>query len=255
MYATAGALSVWAAARWNPVSSVAPMEIGVWGAILFACVTIGLFFLVFQHRHSAKAMAISFALATFFGVLFFLISFVNPFWALAGTLVVTGTAFAFPRVIVHDVQAVLTSAGMALYLASLFGPLGLLVLLACLSVYDVLVVRPAGALPSMVRSLLRESVVPGIMVPPTWHGYTRPVKEVLRGKAGMLGYGDLILPLALAGRVAFVHPWAACLVLVGAMGGLSVIMRHAKERPQPALPPLALGAGIPFILIWIFLGL
>jgi len=256
VYEIAGLVVLATAYRLAPAVAVVPAVTSVAGtqvasAVVTALVIAGLFFLVLRRLSVRLFWAPMFDLALFFGCWSLGLNFF-PWWGALGIAIVTIALPRYaPRVSWHNLKVVLGTAGTAVYFSLALAPAGLIAFLGAMSIYDLFAVRRQGPLTVLLKDLLHEQVIPGLIIPPSFKGFGARLEEVLRLPGTVLGYGDLVLPLALVSRVAFVDPLRALAVLLGAMAGLAFLGLRARGRPQPALPALTLGAGLPFCVFWL----
>jgi hypothetical protein len=74
----------------------------------------------------------------------------------------------------------------------------------------------------------------------------------MKRQSTLLGAGDLILPLSLVARAAFRGPLPAALVLACLVVSTLFLTRRDVFHPRAALPSLAAGAAVPFVLLRVF---
>lgn len=172
LYALGGVFTIWIAGqlRLQPelfVQGHTPL----WQAVLAVSAAIIFLFVLIKRITSRLFWEILFALAVYLGIWFIcLILFpFMPATVLAAALTIL--PFVIPRVALHDLTMLTGMVGVAVNLAPVLPPMSLVILLAGLTVYDMVVARPHGPLIDVVRRLLKQRVVPGLLVPSSWRGW------------------------------------------------------------------------------------
>ena len=132
-------------------------------------------------------------------------------------------------------------------------PIGVAVILAALAGYDIVAVYVTKHMVAMAETLLRRRVFFAMILPERPSGFLLPVTEAVPGGGFVfLGTGDVILPALLVASVARMNPFASILVAVGALLGAAslhlMFLSQKVRRPMPALPPIAAGALIGFVI-------
>jgi presenilin-like A22 family membrane protease len=250
LYALTGGLVI-AASRWaSGLKALPGPQIGsVWEALFIGVATVGFALFAMRRIRVRVFWELLFTAALFFGAwLLFLL--VLPFaWATAAALGIMALPFAIPRVVIHNVFMILGAAGAAMSFAFQFAPTGLVALLVGLAVYDHFVTGPKGLLVEFVKQLIRWRLIPGLIVPPHLRGFWHETNAPPEPHALILGVGDLVVPLMLVSRAAMSHTLAAVVVLLGAVFGLAALLARDDGRPRAALPWLAVGTLLAFVLV------
>jgi presenilin-like A22 family membrane protease len=157
-------------------------------------------------------------------------------------------------VLVFDLILSLGLAGVAVAVGVGFRPIAMTAVLAALSVYDIIAVYLTRHMVLMGRALLRRKVFFAMILPERPAGLLAKMGQVAPGKEFLfLGTGDFVLPALLTVSVAAYYGTAASLfVAVGAAVGLAathiIFISKSKMRPMAALPPIAAGSVIGYVL-------
>lgn len=139
---------------------------------------------------------------------------------------------------------------MALNFAFLFPPHILLALLVGLAVYDTFAGRAHGMIARFAASLVHRGVIPGLVIPGALSDIRLPLTDVVRrNDAVFLGAGDLILPLLLVVRASVSSGTYGLVVAAGLVTAAGWLGSRGPTKPFPALVPLAVGAGIPYLIL------
>jgi presenilin-like A22 family membrane protease len=170
-----------------------------------------------------------------------------------GAVAVALLLWALPRVAVHDAAIVLGIGGLAAVLGLSMTPLVACVLLAALSVYDILSVYRTRHMVVLAGRMLQSGAVFGFLVPARLSGFfMRRTDAIASRSVMMLGSGDIGLPLVLATSAVSQSIAAAVMVAVASLIGISAMhwLFVHQERPAPmaALPPIAVSAILGYLL-------
>lgn len=152
-------------------------------------------------------------------------------------------------VFVHDLFYVLGSIGVAIDFAGWLSPEFLLLGLVLLTLYDMLAGPPGGPIEELAKYLVRHRIVPGMIIVNRWSDLSLTVDQAVKADASLLGAGDVILPLCLVARASFAGIGSGVIVLAGVLIGAFVLAHRDLQHPRAALPALATGAAIPFIVL------
>jgi presenilin-like A22 family membrane protease len=214
--------------------------------VAFAAAT-ALLLLVLKVFRSAKFVGAIFDVALFIGVAAMASALIGESYGFLIGAIAMGVRYLYPRVLIFDAVLIAGMAGVVATIAPGFQPLGLVVILAILAVYDIIAVYATGHMVAMASKLLRQKVFFAIIVPARAGLWLTPLKEVERGGGfSFLGTGDLVLPALLEYAAGRSSPAAGIMVAAGALLGLVVtnILFVSQKRitAMPALPPIALGA-------------
>ncbi len=194
-----------------------------------------------------------FIFASFYGSLLSLssifrgdISFVVAFLLILAWLLLS-------NVLVHNLVMVLSLAGIGAGVGIGLEPKGAVLLLALLSIYDVIAVYKTKHMVKMARSMIENKVIMGFIMPLRFKDLFAPLKEVSTGtRFIILGGGDVGLPLMLAVSVLRNGLIGGIIIAIASICGLFVsfylFITQKERKPMPALPPIALFAIIGYLI-------
>lgn len=258
MYTVTVALALSAAWRhtMHPAltGTVSPLELNFQTAIIFI-VVFALFTTVIVRFAGAARVLLSFFLvvALIVGSNFILSAWYRWPYDIMGALLVALLLWRLPRVAVHDAAVMLGIGGLATILGLSVTPLVAVVLLAALSVYDIISVYRTQHMVTLARRMMSSGAVFGFLVPARASGFLLRRDDALRTRAVMmLGSGDIGLPLVLATSAVSQSVVAALFVAGASLIGVTIMhwLFVHQERPAPmaALPPIAAAAIIGYLL-------
>jgi presenilin-like A22 family membrane protease len=204
-----------------------------------------------------------FALMFAWGVFIVVVLTINTAAAFA-LAVVAGIIWIFwARVWLHDLLLLVALAAAGSVFGSLFSPLTFMLFMLIIAVYDVLAVR-FGLMVWMADKLSQSSSLPAFVFPKKLKDWllglaTVRVGELKDTKAekreySILGGGDIGFPLMLAGSIFF-HSGLGSGILVGFFGLLGLMgaflaqLLWFKDKPVPALPPIAVFSLIGYLIV------
>ncbi len=239
-----------------PVAAGADLSaagIAWWEFLLFFSVATTVFLLFGKFFRRLWPLRVLFLTALFFGALISLGAFFGAAAApLAAALIAVYAARPF--LLLHNAVLTLALAGVAASLGSALTPPAAIVVLASLSVYDVVAVHFTWHMVAMLREMLSAGAVFAMIFPRDWQNYGKAPRREMR-QAGeraetapaadfaMLGSGDFVFPAALAVSALSSSGAAAWTVLVFSLAGLAAMhflfISRGVSRPMAALPPLA----------------
>jgi presenilin-like A22 family membrane protease len=177
--------------------------------------------------------------------------------------VIAGIAWLlWARVWLHDLLLLLALAGAGSVFGFLFSPLTFMIFMLIIAVYDVVAVR-FGFMVWMADKMSQSDTLPAFIFPRQFGDWKLKLgsvrvgdlrqKESAKREYSILGGGDIGFPLMLAVSVFFEAGLGGAvlvgaLALVGLMGAFLVQLLWLKDRPVPALPPIAFAALIGFLI-------
>jgi presenilin-like A22 family membrane protease len=208
--------------------------------LLFAAIFLGLSILLTRVRWFARVL---FRLMLIMG---------GPIDTIAALFVV-GALAVRRSVLTHNIAIMLGIAGAGAVIGLSISPNTAMLVLILLSIYDILAVYVTGHMVSLARQMIDSGAVFGFVIPAHPRGFRTSAREARPGSDFMiLGSGDIGVPLLLAASTV---PWSlgvAALVGAGAIAGLAVtfglFVFQRDRRPMAALPPIATGALIGYLL-------
>jgi presenilin-like A22 family membrane protease len=202
----------------------------------------------------------------FFNVLFFLGTFYvfNLWLPVFWSLLLTAAIFIFnqrrPTVILHNLIIILTTIWASVLLGLAITPWQMVIMLVILSVYDMIAVWKTKHMIAMFKGLAEQGVIFALVVPRRaknlWQQApaltSNASQSAARNDFVFMGTGDLALPLIFAVSNFKQNIWTAFLIVLGALLGIIfihfVFLNKKEQKPLPALPPLATGAIIGWLI-------
>ncbi len=223
-------------------------------ATLFAFLLVIFAFLaLLKYFRDRNLFGFFFFLSLFFG-LNFLFSLYLPILAafILSLALVLGKALG-RKVITQNLALIPGMAGVGLAIGLSFTPNGALILLLALSFYDIVAVYFSKHMIKLFRGMLSHGVIPAVIIPEKIFGLLKNVFDVKPGMGFLLlGTGDLVLPVIFIVAVSGLGMSAIAASVLGSLIGFAAtefIFTHQRlRRPMPALPPIATGTVICFLL-------
>lgn len=258
LYAATIAVALTAAwqhiARPALMGGVGPLELTWQNGVLFALVfAVFTFVMVRFVRVAHISLAFFLFIALVAGSQFIFAAWVPAPYDIIGALGVALALWVFPRVLVHDIAIMLGIGGVAAVLGLSITPLVACVLLAGLSLYDIVSVYRTRHMVALADRMISSGSVFGFLVPAQLSGFWMPRSKALNARSVMvLGSGDIGLPLVLAASALSQSIGASLLVagfaLVGVMLMHWLFAHQDRPRPMAALPPIAVSAILGYVL-------
>jgi presenilin-like A22 family membrane protease len=179
-------------------------------------------------------------------------AFVSDFVANILALTVVALWVALPYVFMHNAVLLLAVSGISTELGFSLSFSTILLLLAILSIYDVLAVYQTKHMVKMFTGLMERGLLLSIVVPfrdRDWFAKTDTVKP--RKGFLLLGTGDLAFPLIFAVTALTVSLKASLFIAGGATVGAALVfyllIHQSQRRAIPALPPIAICSILGFL--------
>ena len=166
--------------------------------------------------------------------------------------------FYRPTVLTQNIALIIAIAGISATLGLLFPLEAVLVILAVLSVYDVVAVYRTKHMITLFEGLLKSGTPFALVIPDKNVSVHQDIKNAQpgTGKFLMLGTGDLAFPIIFAVSALSIGLINSAAIIVGALFGmLSIHLILAKRGSGaiPALPPIIFASLIAFIIsLYIF---
>ncbi|MFH1212230.1 MAG: presenilin family intramembrane aspartyl protease [Candidatus Woesearchaeota archaeon] len=176
-----------------------------------------------------------------------------------------------PNFVIHNLSEILVYSGIAILFIPLFSVFWMFVVLAIISVYDVIAVRKSKHMVKMAEFTAKSKLFPGITVPykgkKISFGKLKELKTGSSSKGGsrtaILGGGDIVFPLIFSG-VVLESLVAAGVPEIGAFFQALVITATTtialallfflakKHRYYPAMPALSAGCVVGWLILLLF---
>lgn len=225
---------------------------GVVAYFLLFFFAVTLFFLILFHIYRGNLLyRIIFLLAVFAGLLkVFELVFPVSLSMVVAVFFILGL-FLLPVIWVHDLIIILAGAGIGAVFGIQFHWSFAILLLAILSVYDIIAVFVTKHMIVLAHELIKRSCSFALIVPEHWRNFRFGLMEVKPGSGFLiLGGGDVILPMFLTASAYLTQPSAAVTAIVGMCIGVTInhiwLMGHG--HPLPALPFIVLGGVVGMLL-------
>ncbi|MCI0479466.1 hypothetical protein L0Y59_02895 [Candidatus Uhrbacteria bacterium] len=257
LFVVAGALSI-LLVRIAPtyLTATSARWVSGWHVAIVGFVILGAASVALLRRMSHVAWEALLTAAAFLGVWYVSLLVGLPVgWAVATAAFLT-LAHLFLRIVfLHDLFYLLGCVGVALNFALWLPSEVLLAALAAFLLYDMVAGPPGGPVVALATRLVRQGIVPGFILPSGMRGFGASVDDAIRSDAVLLGTGDLILPLLLVIRAAAWDAPSGAFVLAGLVAGSVALGLRKDLHPRAALLPLAFGAAVPFLIIYLLIRL
>jgi presenilin-like A22 family membrane protease len=228
----------------------------VWSFLAAFAAATALLILLLRSRRGPHWFSRLFSLAVFIGSGIIAERFFGLAGAVLGVSLAVLAHYGLRRVVIFDLVLTLGLAGITLNLGSVMQPLSAVVILAILSFYDIFAVFVTGHMVTAAETLLRQKALFAIIVPVAPAGLLKRLKAVTPGADFLiLGTGDIVLPGLLVAAVGRLGILQALPVALGALTGLAamhfIFTTQPQRRPIPALPPIALGSILGYLVTFI----
>jgi presenilin-like A22 family membrane protease len=202
-----------------------------------------------KHKHSFKLL---FLFLIVVGSKTVFSAFVSDFVSNIFVLILVVLWVGLPYVFMHNIVLLLAISGISTELGFSVSFSTILILLAILSIYDVLAVYQTKHMVKMFTGLMERGLLLSIVVPfknKDWLakiGTVRPRKGFL-----LLGTGDIAFPLVFAVAALSISLKASLFIACGALAGAAVVFylltNQTQRRAIPALPPIAICSILGFL--------
>ncbi len=233
----------------SPIPMVVPEVSFSWGDGVFL-LALAIFF-IFPSRYP-KVTSFSFKLflilIVFSGTHLVMNALLGPPLDIVVTLLIMATFLFIKNVFAHNIGIILGVAGVGFLLGLAISPRTAVIIMAILSLYDIIALYVTGHMVKMARTMIKSGATFGFIIPSRVSGFFSHKKEA-QAQIGVgdqfmiLGSGDIGLPVVLASSVAKYSLGAAIIVAIFSLAGLfltHLIFVNQKERkPMAALPPIA----------------
>lgn len=214
-------------------------------------VAVSAVFLFVRKRMRARLLwEVFFTAAIFLGAWYFLLLGGVSFGV--SLLIVAGMAVLhifFHIAALHNLFFFLGCVGAAVIFAEWLPAEALLLVLVGFTVYDMVAGPPGGPVERLARQLTSIGFIPGFAFPARARDFFRHVDSAVSGNWVLLGTGDVILPLALVASAAAWDAMSGVAVTLGMLLGALFLIARKDLHPRAALPSLAAGAAVPFLVI------
>lgn len=156
--------------------------------------------------------------------------------------------FTYPTILVQNVSLILALAGVGATIGLLFNVSTIFIILAILSVYDIIAVYKTKHMLTLFKGTLDSGVPLALIASEKLSDMGSELKKATlktpttKREYTFLGTGDVAFPLILAVSALRTGFSVSAFVIVGGLAGILIIhslLIYGKGKPIPALPPLA----------------
>jgi presenilin-like A22 family membrane protease len=156
----------------------------------------------------------------------------------------------------HNLMLMISIPGIGALLGIQILPINAAIVLAILSVYDIVAVYLSGHMVKMAKNFIESGVIPGLIIKTkkTEISKTNILNSVIPGQdVAILGTGDLVLPtILIVSAFHYVGSLSGIFSALGALLGLLttnyLFFSQPQIKPMPALPPIATGSILGFFV-------
>lgn len=235
------------------LTSVAPLEPTLGNALVFLLVFSGFTALIIRSGRSALILKFFLLFALAAGAHFIFSAWLPGLPSFAGVALILLLLWAVPIVLVHDIAIMLGIAGVSALMGLSITPLTASVLLAILSIYDIISVYRTHHMVALAGKMLDSGAVFGFLVPARLSKFLmRTGRSLGDREVMMLGSGDIGLPLVLAASAVTTSVASAVMVGIFALAGLMLMhwlfLHQENPMPMAALPPISMAAVLGYVL-------
>ena len=222
----------------------------IWHYVILGILSIVVITALIRRAQSRFLWEVVFTLAVFLGTWYvFLLLGLSVFISLMIALGFIVLHIALHLAIIHNIFFFLGCVGAGILFAGWFPPELLVLILVAFTVYDMVAGPPGGPIEHLAKRLVSFGLIPGFAFPNRVSGFIKDLDSIQKGGWVLLGTGDVILPLSL---VASASRWgiaSGVLVMLGMLLGSLFLIARKDLHPRAALPPLAAGAAVPFLIL------
>ncbi len=227
-----------------------------WFVIAFAVMT---FLLIFSLKYikTGALFRIAFIILIFTGAYYAFSMFFSSQISFFFSAVFIVLWILIDNILIHDFAIAFAVAGVGAQLGLSLSVGSVLILFALLSLYDVLAVYKTKHMVKMFKSLSGKGVLLALIIPFKLKNFLLKTKKAKIGKDFLvLGTGDLAFPLIFAISCLRINLMTSLFVIAGAIFGLIIIffllLNQDERKAMPALPPIAFGSILGFVIALIF---
>lgn len=167
--------------------------------------------------------------------------------------------FFHPRIWTQNLAIIIAISGIAASLGLSVKPPMALLILALLSIYDIIAVYKTRHMVKLFKGMAKRGAVLALIIPKSfflWFGEFEDITEKNKDEFVFLGTGDLALPLFFAVSAFSLGIQFSLGIILGAAIGLAadhiIFMNQKTRRPIPALPAITFFSVLGYILAFYF---
>lgn len=211
------------------------------------------FLVLVRYFRERNLLGFFFFLSLFFGLNFLFSLYLPAIAALIVSLTLLLGKALGRRVLTQNLALIPGLAGIGIAVGLSLTPIGAMILLSALSAYDIAAVYLTKHMVALFRGMLSGGVIPAVIIPEKFSGLVQKIDKIKPGGGFMLlGTGDLVLPTIFVVAVSGLGTTAIVASAVGSVLGFAateLIFTHQRfRRPMPALPPIATGTILGFLV-------
>lgn len=184
----------------------------------------------------------------------FFASFIQGPWDLVLALFLGLANILFPDALLHNLGMILGISGVASLLGLSVTPITAVIIVATLSVYDIIAVYRTRHMVHLAKNMVHSKAIFGFLIPVRTHDLFVSLRNgpAIQERFLILGSGDIGLPIMLAASLVTTSLSGAILVGIFAAGGLFVthllFVNQKHRQAMAALPPIATASIIGFFI-------
>ncbi len=196
------------------------------------------------------------SMVLFIGSIYVFNAFIGLIYSLGASAALVGLYWLVRNIMVHNLVIIIAIAGVSIYLGLLLPAMAVLILLALLSVYDIIAVFKTKHMITMFKGMASKGAMLSLIIPHGKETHRKKVKDIKLGANSadcgvvILGTGDAAFPAILAVASYPEGLLVSALVGIGALLGMIAVhfILMKADRPLPALPPIAFGAVLGYLI-------
>ena len=222
----------------------------LWQYVVLALFAGVMIFAILRRAQSRVLWEVLFTIAIFLGVWYVLLLLRIPLGvSLFAAALLTIMHLFIHIAAYHNFFFLLGSIGAAIIFSSWLPSEGVLIVLVAFTVYDMVAGPPGGPIERLAKRLVSLGFIPGFALPERVRGLALELDDIRNGGWVLLGTGDVILPLTLVASASVWSASSGAVVVLGTLFGSLILIARPDMHPRAALPPLAAGAAVPFLIL------
>ncbi len=172
-----------------------------------------------------------------------------------------------PNIIIYNFGELFVYGGLAVIFVPVLNLFSATVMLLLISVYDMYAVWKSKHMITLAKSMSKEKVFAGLLIPYTWKGIMmrkekgmtkKEEKTKVKGihkkvQMAILGGGDIGFPLMFAGAAmkSVGLAWSLVIPLFTAMALFLLLLKGKPKKFYPAMPFLTIGCLVGYGVVWL----
>ncbi|RZD32507.1 MAG: hypothetical protein CXT77_00185 [uncultured DHVE6 group euryarchaeote] len=234
-------------------SSVTVQEVPLPMTLLSFLIAFSLLFLLLRFSGKFNIFKYFFYFLIIIGSKLVFEAFFNPFITNILTLSLLALFLFHKSLLVHNLTIGITIAGVAVSVGLSFSFATVLFLMGAFSFYDVMAVYRSSHMVKLFKGMVNKGVILAIMIPSRLDKINIKSNEFKPGQGiFIMGTGDLAFPLFFAVSALKFSIMSAWFIVGGATIGAATVYYllniQRSNRAMPALPPIAAGSVLGFLI-------